>query len=372
MTGSTMVLVGSLNESVPHFPAANGKGISVFAFDDTTGKLEWLSETTDVPNPTWLAVAAARRMLFATSELAGRPEGWISAFRIDPARGTLEAIGDRQSTRGSLSAHCNTDHQGLCAMVANYSHETPGELPGKHVVSFSVKPDGSLTPAITECVQTGTGPLAERQGVPHPHCIVVSPDNRFVIVPDLGADQLVTYRLDAASGRLERTEHEPLKLAPGSGPRHAVFHPDGTKLYVVNELSNTVCCLDYQASTGVLALRQTFEGLTPAVIPTYGAGLLVSADGRFLYATFRGDDSVMTYTLDPQDRTIIKAARRDSGGKTPRSFALTPSGKFMLVANQNSDVVVSLRLDPDSGEPGEQVDAVSIGTPMCVQAVSFA
>jgi 6-phosphogluconolactonase len=244
-------------------------------------------------------------------------------------------------------------------------------MPGKHVVSFSVLPDGGLTPAVSECVHTGTGPRADRQGVPHPHCVMPSPDNRFVIVPDLGSDQVLTYRLDAASGHLERTEGEPVKLAPGSGPRHAVFHPDGTQAYVVTELSNTVCRLGYDAGNGALQLLQTFEGLLPDAPPSYGAGLLVSADGRFLYATFRGDDSVMTYALDQRDGAILSAARRDSGGKTPRSFALTPSGKFMLVANQDSDVVVSFRLDPHSGEPVEQVDTVAIGTPMCVQAVRF-
>ncbi len=371
MTASTLVFVGGLNQAVPHFAAANGKGISVFGFDETTGRMSWLSDTTDVPNPTWLAVVPQRQMLYATSEMSVRPEGWISAFRIDPASGLLAEAGSRRSTRGSLSAHCNTDREGHCVLVANYSHETPGEIPGRHVVSFRVMSDGALTPAVNECVHTATGPRADRQAVPHPHCITPALDNRFVIVPDLGGDQLVTYRLDATSARIERTEGEPLSVSPGSGPRHVVFHPDGTTAYVVNELSNTVCRLGYDAQTGALELLQTFEGLLADAAPSYGAGLLVSADGRFLYATYRGDDSVMTYALDERDGTILTAARHDSGGKTPRSFALSPSGKFMLVANQDSDRIVVLRLDPHSGAPTEQVETVSIGTPMCVQAVKF-
>ncbi|RFU47621.1 lactonase family protein [Paraburkholderia sp. DHOC27] len=372
MTGATLVFVGGLNQDVPHFDAAHGKGISVFAFDEQTGKLTWLSDTTAVPNPTYLTVVPGRRMLYATSEMYGREEGWISAFRIDPASGTLSEVGSRQSTRGSLSAHCNTDREGRCAMVANYSHETVGELPGKHVVSFALQPDGSLTPAVSEAVHTGKGPRADRQGVPHPHCVMPSPDNRFVLVPDLGTDQIVTYRLDAASGRLERTQHEALQMAPGSGPRHLAFHPDGTKAYVINELSNTVCALGYDAAHGTLRLLQTFDGLAADAPLSYGAGLLVSADGRFLYATFRGDDSVMTYALDSRDGTLSGATRHASGGKTPRSFAMTPSGAFMLVANQDSDVLVSWRLDPVSGAPVEQADTVAVGTPMCVQAVTFA
>jgi len=372
MTATTLVFVGCLNRAVPHFAAANGKGISVFAFDETTGALSWLANTVDAPNPTYLAVLAERGMLYATSEVFGWREGLISAYGIDKASGSLTLVGSRQTTRGSLSAHCNTDHQGTCAFVANYSHETPGEVPGQHVVSFSIMADGSLTPAISEFAHRDAGPRADRQAVPHAHCVVPSPDNRFVVVPDLGGDQLVTYRLDATRGRLAQMDIAPLRMAPGSGPRHLVFHPDGATAYVINELSNTLCRLAYASGTGMLQLLQSVDGLPPNAAPSFAADLCVSASGRFLYATSRGDNSVVTYALDEKDGTILTGDRQDSGGRTPRSFTLSSSGKFMLVANQDSDVLVSLRLDPDSGKPLEQVDVVSVGTPMCVKAARFA
>ncbi|MDN7182984.1 lactonase family protein [Caballeronia sp. SEWSISQ10-4 2] len=372
MTATTLVFVGCLNQAVPHFAAANGKGISVFAFDETTGKLSWLADTVDTPNPTYLAVLPEPGMLYATSEVFGWREGLISAYRIDKASGSLTLVGARQTTRGSLTAHCNTDHQGTCVFVANYSHETPGEVPGRHVASFSIMADGSLTPAISEFSHHDAGPRADRQAVPHAHCVVPGPDNRFVVVPDLGGDQLITYELDATSGRLAQTDIAPLRMAPGSGPRHLVFHPDGAIAYVINELSNTLCRLAYESETGTLQLLQSVDGLPPDAAPSFAADLCVSANGRFLYATYRGDNSVLTYALDEKDGTILTGVRQDSGGKTPRSFTLSPSGKFMLVSNQDSDVLVSLRLDPDSGKPLEQVDAVSIGTPMCVKAARFA
>jgi 6-phosphogluconolactonase len=371
MTNKTLVFVGCLNQAVPHFSAANGKGIAVFEFDDTTGTLSWLAEANDPINPTYFALLPERGMLYATSEVFGWHEGLISAYRIDAASGALTLVGSRQRTRGSLSAHCNTDRQGRCAFVANYSHETPGEEPGRHVVSFSIMADGSLTPAVSEFAHHGSGPRADRQGVPHPHCVVASLDNRFAVVPDLGADQLVTYRIDSAKACLVPTEVAPLRMAPGSGPRHLVFHPDGASAYVVNELSNTVCRLGYESDTGVLRLLQSVDGLPQDAAPSYAADVLISADGRYLYATFRGADSIGTYALDKKDGTILTASLSDSGGKTPRSFTLSPSGKFMLVANQDSDMLVSLRLDPDSGQPVEQADVLSIGTPLCVKAARF-
>jgi len=372
MTVKTLVFAGSLSRPSPYFAAANGKGIAVFAFDEATGALNWLADTVDTPNPTYLTALPERRTLYVTSEVFGELEGSIHAYRIDPPSGTLTALGSRQPTRGSLTAYCQSDRQGKCLFVANYAHETPDEVPGRHVVSFSIQSDGSLTAAISEFVHHGSGSRPDRQSVPHPHCVVPSPDNRFAFVADLGCDEIVAYRLDAASARLTQSNAPPLRLAPGSGPRHLIFHPRGTTAYVINELSSTVCRLGYASESGTLSLLQSVGGDSTEAAPGYGADLLVSADGRFLYATFRGDSSVMTYELDASSGEILSATRRDSGGKTPRSFTLSPCGKFMLVANQDSDTLVSWRLDLETGQPVEQADIVSVGTPMCVTAARLA
>lgn len=370
MSTTTLVFVGCINRPVPHFASANGSGIATYRFDDATGKLTLLAETDGVVNPSYLAIASRRRLLFATSEVFGWPEGQLSAYRIDAGTGALTLLG-AQATRGSLSAHCNTDRDGQCVLVANYGHEVSNELPGQHVASFSILDNGMIGPALSTFAHRGNGPDLARQSVPHGHCVMPSPDNRFAIVADLGTDEVLTYRLDAPSGRLMRVDGSPAKLPPGSGPRHFVFHPDGVTAYVVNELNTTIGRFAYSPTDGALRLLDVVRALPDDAVPSASAGLQIAADGRFLYASFRGDDSIACYPLDPVDGSVLSPTVRSSGGKTPRSFTLSPSGKFLLVANQDSDSVVTFRIDPQTGQPGEQVDAVAVGTPMCVQAVDL-
>ena len=370
MPTTTLVFIGCINRAVPHFASANGRGIATFRFDDTTGKLTPLAETADVLNPSYLAILPQRRLLFATSEVFGWLEGQVSAYRVDTATGAL-ALLNRQATRGSLSAHCNTDRDGRSVLVANYGHEVANETPGQHVASFAILDSGMISPALSTFSHRGSGPDQARQSVPHGHCVVPSPDNRFAILTDLGTDEVVTYRLDAPAGCLSRVNGSPVKLPPGSGPRHFVFHPDGVTAYVINELNPTIGRFAYSTEDGALRLLDVVRALPDNAVPSHSAALQIAADGRFLYASFRGDDSIACYPLDPVDGRVLSPTVRSSGGKTPRSFTLSPSGKFLLVANQDSDSVVTFRIDPITGQLGEQVDSVTVGTPMCVQAISF-
>jgi 6-phosphogluconolactonase len=349
---------------VPHFASANGRGIAVYAFDEKTGRLSLLSETTDVANPTYLALAAKRGLLYATSETFGDVEGRISAYRINTLSGALSLI-NRQATRGSLTAYCKLDMHDNCAFVANYGHETPEERPRRQIVSFPVLADGGVGVASSEFCHTGSGPKRDRQSVPHAHCVVPSPDNRFAIATDLGTDELLTYRLDAGNGRLEPVRA--IRVSPGAGPRHFAFHPNGAIAYVVNELDSTVCRLAYSASDGVLRILDTVAATPAPSSASQPADLRIAGSGRFLYASIRGDDTIATYGLEPATGAIVSTSTRAAGGKTPRSFALSPCGGYMLVALQDSDRLVVYRLDPSTGEPIEQVDEIGVGTPMCVQ-----
>lgn len=370
MKTSTLVFVGCLNRSVPHFASANGRGIAAYAFDEATGKLTLLAEVTDVANPTYLATIASRGLLYATSETFGDAEGQISAYRIDRATGALALI-NRQPTRGSLTAYCNVDRQSACVFVANYGHETPAEIPGRQVVSFAVLGNGGVGPASSEFSHSGSGPRLDRQGLPHAHCIVPSPDNRFAIVTDLGTDELMTYRIDVANGRLEGLSAAPLRMRAGAGPRHVVFHPNGLIAYVVNELDSTVCSLAYSPGDGTLRVLDTVSASPEPTKASQPADLHVAQSGRFLYASIRGDDSMVTYALEGRTGAIVSISARPAGGRTPRSFALSPCGEYMLVALQDSDRLIVFRIDPSTGEPAEQVDEIVIGTPMCVKAVRF-
>jgi 6-phosphogluconolactonase len=370
MTIRTFVFVGCLNRAVPHFAAANGRGIVTYRFDEAAARLELLAETTEVANPTFLAVVESRSLLYATSEVFGEPEGLVSAYRVDPESGTLALI-NRQPTRGSLTAYCNVDRQASTVLVANYGHETSGEKPRQQVVSFSVLDDGGLSPGSSEFVHTGSGPKLDRQGVPHAHCVVPSLDNRFAIATDLGTDELVTYRINVEAGRLEPSGVAPLRMKPGAGPRHFAFHPGGVIAYVVNELDSTLCRLAYSPASGELRLLETIEALPGKAGAGQPADLQIGADGRFLYASVRGEDVIGIYRLEERTGKIMSASVHSAGGKTPRSFALSPSGRFMLVALQDSDQMVVFSIDPSTGEPAEEVDRVAVGTPMCVKTARF-
>ncbi|WP_175946383.1 lactonase family protein [Caballeronia sp. BCC1704] len=362
-----LVFVGSLNCAVPHFAAAHGCGITTLAIDERTGKLEPLAEVGGMDNPTYLAISPARKILYATSEVFGAPEGSIAAYSFDDATGAMTPLGERRPTRGSLTAYCSTDREGRHVFVANYAHETPEELPGRHVVSLPVRADGSLLEAAEEFAHRGAGPHADRQGVPHAHCIAVSPDNRFALVTDLGADTVSTYRIDADGSGLLPPFIEPLRVSPGSGPRHLVFHPQLARVYLVNELNNTLCRLDYDVANGALKVGQVIDALPADCAPSHAADIAVSRDGRWLYASFRGADCIGVYALGTDGDITGRRQLHTSGGKTPRSFALSPANRYLLVANQDSDRLVVWKLDGETGCIVEKADECDIGTPMCVK-----
>jgi 6-phosphogluconolactonase len=362
----TLVFVGSLNRAVPHFEAANGRGITTLLLDEETGALQRLNELDGMANPTYLAVVPSRTMLYATSETFGDAEGFIASYRYDDVTGAMTPAGARHSTRGSLSAHCSTDHNGRFAFVANYAHETPHEAPGKHVVAYPIQADGSLSAAVSEFAHSGSGPNGERQGVPHAHCVVASPDNRFALVPDLGTDRVTSYRI--GDGGLLAPVSAPLRMKPGSGPRHLVFHPALDWVYVANELDNTLCRLSYDRANGALSIAQTFESRLAG--NAAAADIAISNDGRFLYASFRNVDCIGVYALAEDGVIVGLSQMHPGGGRTPRSFTLSPSGRFLLAANQNSDTLVVWRLDDANGCIVEKADEIAIGTPMCVKCIA--
>jgi 6-phosphogluconolactonase len=360
-----------LNRSSSYFKNANGRGIAVVDLDEVSGKLTLLDQTCGVDNPSFVAPDPLRAVLYATSEVAGWNEGVVSAYRVNVDTGHLAYLG-KQSTLGSIAAYCRLDRGGQYLLVANYAHDTAGEVPGQHVVSFRIREDGGLTPAISHWAHHGAGQHPQRQTVPHSHCVVPSPDNRFAIVADLGIDQLLTYRFDSATGQLAPADDTaPLTLRPGAGPRHLEFSRDESFAYVVNELDSTVCALRYLHERGELKLLQTLPTVPADAGDNAAADLQISRDSRFLYVSNRGHDSIATYLVDDGTGKLSSAAWSGSGGCTPRSIALSLSGRFMLVANQNSDEVISFRLDEVSGRPNTRVDTLRIGTPMCIKVAQF-
>jgi 6-phosphogluconolactonase len=357
----TLMFVGCCNRPLPYFATANGEGITAFAFDERTGETSRLATTTGIDNPTYIAISPDGRTLYATSEVFGWNEGTITAYAIDSASGRLEYL-NKQPTRGSIVAQASFDRTGRHLFVVNYGAGPMSQKPNQSVVVFPLLPDGQLGAPAAEASHRGRGLDPTRQERPHPHCAVATPDNRFVVVTDLGLDRLFVYRFE--NGMIPYSE---MTLQPGSGPRHLVFHPRLSRAYVGNELNSTVTTLAFDSVKGgltVLATSSTTSDWTIGV--NHCSEISISEDGRWLYVGNRGHDSLSRFSVDQASGIARLLGSTPSGGKTPRHFAFDPSSAFLAVANQDSDSVSILAVDSTSGDLRILPNAAQTGTPTCV------
>jgi len=332
----------------------DAEGIRLFRFDATRGRLEAL-ESVDSPNVMFLAVHPNGRFLYA----AGAPrDPHLHAFRIAPDTGALTFV-NSQPSHGRTPCHLSVDRSGQFVLVANYT--------GGNVAVFPIREDGGLGPA-TEVVQhEGTGLDPKRQEGPHPHSVVLSPDNRFALVADLGTDLIAVYRFDTETGRMSPNDPPSASVKPGAGCRHMTFHPNGRFLYAINELDNTVTAFGWDASRGALDTLGTISAL-PADFSgeSYCAGVVVSADARFLYGSNRGHDSVAVFAIDQSSGLLSTVAIEPALGGFPTTLAIDPTGEWLLVGNQRSDTVVVFRIDSATGGLSPAGKATKVSAPMCL------
>lgn len=365
IAGRTLAFVGTLNRPMPYVAAANGPGLAVMTFDEATGALAPLHETGFIDNPSYLTVDAAGRTLYAVSEVFGWHEGTVTAYRIDPATGALTYI-NKQPTRGSIAAWAGCDASGRWLLVANYRMGEDGARAPQAAIVYPIEPDGGLGAPVSSVGHTGSGPDPARQEGPHPHIALPSPDNRFVLVADLGLDRIVVYAFDAASGRLTLSSSVPMQ--PGSGPRHLVFHPSGRLVFASDELSSTLTALRWDAAEGRLTRLHTVSALPEGWTgESHCSDIGISPDGRFLYAANRGHDSISVHAIDPDTGHLTPRGHQSTQGRTPRQFTLDASGRWLLVAVQNADAVVVLARDAQTGALSDSGMRAAIGTPMCVK-----
>jgi 6-phosphogluconolactonase len=361
---STIMVVGSLNRENPYFQGARGPGLSLFTFDETTAETVALQEYRGVDNPSFLSVAADGRTIYANSEVFGWAEGLVSALEIDLAAPRLRPI-NMQPALGSITAHNSFDRSGRYLLLANYAMGNgEDEGPNQSVVVFPCRPDGGLGPSTSSAAHHGTGPNAERQERAHAHCVRISPDNRFAVVADLGLDGLFAYPFDETTGELGT----PIvtRLAPGSGPRHFLFHPEGEIAVVVGELDSTVTSLRYDAASGRFAVLDRVSVVPEGTADNHSADIAFGAGGRFVYVCNRGHDSIARLALDAQTGRITLLGHTPCGGATPRGLATDPSGRFLAAANQNGDNVSFFAIDAASGALAVARPSLPIGTPMCI------
>jgi 6-phosphogluconolactonase len=316
----------------------NSKGIYAYRFDATTGGLKPIGLVAEATNPSFLAVHPNQRYLYAVGE---ESKGSVSSFSLDRETGKLKAL-NTVSAKGNGPCHLSFDRSGRWLFVANYGSGSIAALP--------VESDGTLKEASAFVQHAGSSADPGRQTSPHAHSVNVSPDNRFLLVSDLGLDQALVYRFDAAKGTLAPNEPPAAKIAPGSGPRHLAFGSKGEFVYVLNEMASTVTTLRYDKRRGSLQEAQTLSALPAGFSGTSsGAEILVHPGGRFLYSSNRGDDSIAVFSIDQKSGLLKAVDWTSTQGKTPRNFAIDPTGNFLLAANQNSNNIAVFRIDQTSG-----------------------
>jgi 6-phosphogluconolactonase len=363
MGSQYLAFVGTLNREAPYFQGARGRGLAVYSFDEDTLEVQKLDEAPEIENPTFLSVDAGGTLIYANSEIFGWKEGLVTAFRFDREAQRLIYL-NMQPTLGSITAHNAVARDNRKLLVANYGMGGGG--PDQAVVVYGVRDDGGLTPPISSVAHEGAGPDAGRQERSHAHSVTELAGN-VVVVADLGTDSLVSYRL-SDGGALQ-----PLavaKTAPGAGPRHIAVHPNGEFLFVMNELNSTISSFAIDSHTGKL----TAIDEQPAVpeencAENHCADIQISPDGRFLYGSNRGHDSIVAFETDPASGRLSHVGFFPCGGATPRNLAFTPSGRHLFCANQNSDRISIFERDVQTGSLMNTDVTIEIGTPMCVRIV---
>ena len=327
--------------------------LHAFRLDEATGALTLAGRFSGVVHPGFLAVHPNGRWLYAGSE-AAQPDsdllGAVFALRYagDPLR--VEIV-NHQDARGA-PCHLLLDGTARWALFANYGAGSAGILP--------IQDDGSLGPLADFVQHKGAGPNAARQEAAHAHSTSLTPDNRFVIVADLGIDQLVIYALDPQTGKLRPNGHGAAQ--PGSGPRHMAWHPDNKHLYVANELDSSIAVYDYDAGAGHLTEVQFLPTLPqrPADAPdNLVADIHVTHDGKRVMVSNRGHNSLAIFDIGPDARLSL-AAIQSCGGNWPRNFQLSPSGRWVLVANERSNEVTVMPLGSGAQPLGEPVARAAV------------
>jgi 6-phosphogluconolactonase len=339
------------------------KGIYPLRLDLSTGALTEAGPPAESVSPSFLALHPSGRFLYAVNETGGsaKEEGGVSAFAIDARTGGLSFL-NQQSSRGGAPCHLALDTQGRHVLVANYG--------GGSVAVLPVQQDGRLDAATTFVQHEGQGADPGRQKRPHAHWVDLDRANRFALVADLGLDQLLIYRFDPAKGGLTPNQPPAARLAPAAGPRHATFHPDGRHVYVINELSSTVTAFSYDPAAGTLTELQTLSTLPAGFTgQSFTAEIAIRPDGKFLYGSNRGHDSIAIFAVDPATGKLTAAGHQSTLGKRPRNFAIDPTGAYLLAANQDSDTIAVFRIDKTSGGLTAVGLPVSVPRPVCIVLV---
>jgi len=340
------------------YTSGSSKGIYVYRFYEESGKTAYLNEIDSVINPSYLTVSDNNQFVYAVNE---GTNGAVSSFTFVPKTGKLAFI-NQQPTKGADPCYVLEDKDQKNIFVANY---TSGSL-----AVFPVNKDGSLSPLSQLIQDSGTGPVKDRQEGPHVHTAALSPNEKYLLYSDLGTDKLNIERYHASKNPPLTPASQPfVSVTPGNGPRHVVFSNDGKYLYLIQEIGGAINAYTYD--NGTLKQIQSVNMLTPEMKGNIGsAAIRISPDGKFLYASNRGNgNDIVAYAINPDNGMLTFVSRTTSLGKGPRDFIIDPSGKYLIVANQNSDTIYVYKRDVTTGKLSYIVSKLNIGNPVCLKMV---
>jgi len=341
------------------YTGGGSRGIYRSVLDLETGALAAPVLAAEAKNPSFVEIHPSGRFLYAVSVAGGL--GSVSAYAIDAA-GDLKFL-NQQSSGGGGPCHVSLDHAGRNVLVANYGSGSASVIP--------IQSDGRLATPTGIVQHTGSGVNPRRQKGPHAHSINVSPDDRFAFVADLGIDKIMIYRLDIEAGTIVAGDSPFAKLKPGAGPRHFAFSPNGKYAYAINELDCTMTAFAYDVVSGALKAIQTIPTLPDAFDGSNScAEVRVHPNGKFLYGSNRGHDSIVVYRINPTKGTLTLVEHERAEIKTPRNFNIDPTGTFCLVANQGGDSIVVFRIDPQTGALEPTGHKIPIAKPVCIRFLS--
>ncbi|VTS04370.1 lactonase family protein [Tuwongella immobilis] len=350
----------SLTVYVGTYTGPKSEGIYSATLNLKTGELSKPKLAGKMVNPSFLAIHPTMPVLYAVGEVSdfqGKKAGGVAAFQIGES-GALTLL-NQQSSGGTGPCHVVVDAAGKNVLVANYGGGNASVLPIQ---------DGGKLAAATGFVQhRGKSVNSSRQEAPHAHSINLDAANRFAFVADLGLDQVLIYRFDAAKGTITPNEPPFVKLADGAGPRHFAFHPNGKQAFVINELDSTITAMDYDAKSGTLTPTQTLSTLPQGKFPGNStAEVVVHPSGKFVYGSNRGHNSIAGYAI-AADGKLTALGNTQGKFQIPRNFAIDPTGQFLLACGQANHLIEVFRIDSTTGKLTATGSVVEVGSPVCVR-----
>jgi 6-phosphogluconolactonase (cycloisomerase 2 family) len=359
-------------------PPGNGRGIHLFRVDRGSGALSAAGVHEMTTSPSCLVADRAGTHLYSANEtdrVGDQKEGTVSAFTIDRKDGTLRPLNTVRSG-GAGPTYVSLHPSGRFLLVANYFGGSVAVLPihadGRLGDATDVKrPQVKIGPARATYAPPGSFAVSGHDRT-HAHMIHADPSGRFVLHADLGLDRIFVWKFDDRGGLLTPNDTPFVALPPGDGPRHFFFHPTGRWLYSIQEEASTVVLFDYDADQGRLTARQTISTLPPGFAGSnFCSEILVSPDGRHLYAGNRLHDTIAVFAIG-DDGTLTYAGEEPTRGDYPRSFAFDPTGQFLYCCNQRGDNVTTFKIDRQSGRLTFTGQYTPVGNPSCVTFVDLA